>query len=60
MRIHIARKRDDEGKTPKPRIPMPDLPERSLPPMAPRHVPMPPMPTRPTRQPRRIPGKGGR
>ncbi|WP_433251371.1 hypothetical protein ACQPYK_05815 [Streptosporangium sp. CA-135522] len=56
MRIHAGQKRD--GKSPKtPRTP---LPERSLPPAAPRHTPMPHMPMRPTQQPRRIPGKGGR
>ncbi|MEV8633875.1 hypothetical protein AB0395_19665 [Streptosporangium sp. NPDC051023] len=63
MRIRVAQKAvqkhegDDEATSP--RIPLP-LPERNLPPAAPRRVPMPPMPKRPTRQPRRIPGKGGR
>lgn len=55
MRIHAGKKRT--GKTTAPRTP---LPERNLPPVGPRHVPMPHMPVRPTQQPRRIPGKGGR
>ncbi|MEV4250441.1 hypothetical protein AB0J63_44455 [Streptosporangium canum] len=57
MRIHAVQKPDDNSKTPKPRTP---LPERNLPPAAPRHMPRPHMPVRPTQQPRRIPGKGGR
>ncbi|MEU8379047.1 hypothetical protein [Streptosporangium sp. NPDC048865] len=58
----LAQKRDEKpgttrtAKTAKPRTP---LPEHVVPP-APRHLPMPPAPVRPTRQPRRIPGKGGR
>ncbi|MEU1881302.1 hypothetical protein ABZ470_28690 [Streptosporangium sp. NPDC020072] len=50
MRIRVAKKQ----QTVTPRIP---LPERAP---APRRVPMPPVPARPTRQPRRIPGRGGR
>lgn len=57
MRIHAGQKPDDNSKPPKPRTP---LPERNLPPAAPRHMPRPHMPVRPTQQPRRIPGKGGR
>ncbi|MEV7005394.1 hypothetical protein [Streptosporangium sp. NPDC051022] len=57
MRIRVAQNPDGDGKTTPSRTP---LPERNLPPAAPRRVPMPPMPARPTRQPRRIPGKGGR
>ncbi|WP_326635479.1 hypothetical protein OG884_21345 [Streptosporangium sp. NBC_01755] len=59
MRVHAARKRSGKSKTataPKPRTPLPE----HVVPAAPRHMPMPPMPMRPTRQPRRIPGKGGR
>ncbi|GAA3135669.1 hypothetical protein [Streptosporangium carneum] len=60
MRIRIVRNHDGDDKTVKPSLPLPGLPERKLPPAAPRRVPMPPTPMRPTRQPRRIPGKGGR
>ncbi|GAA3415172.1 hypothetical protein [Streptosporangium vulgare] len=60
MRIHaahkLAQKRGGKSKTTKTGTP---LPEHVVPP-APRHLPMPPAPVRPTRQPRRIPGKGGR
>jgi|GEM_PF-5699854 len=59
MRIHpvqkSAQKRGGKSKTAK----TPPLPEHVVP-ASPRRMPMPPMPTGPTRQPRRIPGKGGR
>ncbi|SNT26986.1 hypothetical protein SAMN05216276_103173 [Streptosporangium subroseum] len=57
MRIHAGKKRSGKGKTTKTHTP---LPERNMPPEAPRHMPMPRTPSRPTQQPRRIPGKGGR
>lgn len=60
MRIHASSKHGNHDKAPKPRMPLPGLPERGQPAPAPRRTPMPPMPMRPTRQPRRIPGKGGR
>ncbi len=66
MRIHAAHElaqkrggRSRTAKTPDTSKPRTPLPEHVVPP-APRHLPMPPAPMRPTRQPRRIPGKGGR
>ncbi|MFI6453740.1 hypothetical protein ACIBF6_19535 [Streptosporangium amethystogenes] len=59
MRIHAARKRSGKSKSAKTTKTHTPLPEHVVP-VAPRQMPMPPAPMRPTRQPRRIPGKGGR
>ncbi|GAA0833471.1 hypothetical protein ACFQVD_25815 [Streptosporangium amethystogenes subsp. fukuiense] len=59
MRIHAARKRTGKSKSAKSTETHTPLPEHVVP-ATPRRMPMPPAPMRPTRQPRRIPGKGGR
>ncbi|MBB2909408.1 hypothetical protein FHS43_000654 [Streptosporangium becharense] len=59
MRVSAIHKRIGKTETTEPGKTGAPLPERSTP-AAPRRVPMPHLPVRPTRQPRRIPGKGGR